>query len=156
MAKNTTAVFIPRYERFAGISGSIYEIDSPLEFALLSHYSQPVVNIRPIEAKNMLPANNSKQAGLKLGTAVYMDLQAARFTGSDPAPRAAALKFITVRARRAEAHFGLACLPTQRNLSAVLRAIDPLKVLYYHSSNNITNYFRRGTIYGAGTVCPWH
>jgi hypothetical protein len=91
------------YERFAGISGSAYEIDSPLEFALLSYYSQPVVNIRPIEAKNILPANNPGLADLKLGAAVYMDLQVARFTGSAPAPYAAALKFITDRGNVTEA-----------------------------------------------------
>jgi hypothetical protein len=51
----------------------------------------------------MLPAGDARQADLKLGAAAYMDMQAAKFLGSDPAPHAAALKFITDRGRVTEA-----------------------------------------------------
>jgi hypothetical protein len=48
--------------------------DTPLEFALLSYYSPVVIQIRPEQAKAILPANNPKLAGLKLGEATYREL----------------------------------------------------------------------------------
>jgi hypothetical protein len=91
------------YDRFTNLGGHTDEIDTPLEFALLSYYSQPVINTRPIEAKEVLPANNPELADLKLGTATYMEMQMARFSGKDPALYAAALKFITARGKVSEA-----------------------------------------------------
>jgi hypothetical protein len=44
-------------------------IDTPLEFALLSYYAQPVINIRPPEAAALLPADNPRLFGQKLGVA---------------------------------------------------------------------------------------
>jgi hypothetical protein len=76
------------YDRFANLGGRYTdEVDTPLEFALLSYYSQPVINIRPIEAKNILPANNPRAAGLKLGSAVLKELAEIRFL--DPSNTAA-------------------------------------------------------------------
>jgi hypothetical protein len=75
------------YDRFANLNGYTDEVDTPLEFALLSYYSQPVINIRPIEAKNMLPANNPRTAGLKLGSAVLKELAELKFL--DPSNTAA-------------------------------------------------------------------
>ena len=37
------------YDRFAMLAGEDYAIDTPLEFALLSYYSRPVINIRPVQ-----------------------------------------------------------------------------------------------------------
>jgi hypothetical protein len=65
--------------RFGKVGGDLDLVDTPLEFALLSYYSQPVVNIRPIDAKNMLPANNPRVAGLKLGSAVLKELAEIKF-----------------------------------------------------------------------------
>ena len=54
-------------------------VDTPLEFALLSYYSPAVVQIRPVEAATILPAGNQRLSGLKLGAAVYQELQILRF-----------------------------------------------------------------------------
>jgi hypothetical protein len=70
--------------------------DTPLEFALLSYYSQPVVTIRPVEATQELPAN-SKISALKLGAATYMEMQMLRFAGRDVASYETVLKFIQDR-----------------------------------------------------------
>jgi hypothetical protein len=77
-------------------------VDTPLEIALLSTCAG-VVDIRPIEADAILPQNNPKLTDTKLGAAAYMDMQAAKFLGNDPAPYAAALKFITDRGNVTEA-----------------------------------------------------
>ncbi|MDR2096653.1 MAG: hypothetical protein LBP76_14215 [Treponema sp.] len=90
------------YERIARLGGGEIDIDTPLEIALLSTCAG-VIDVRPIEAKNMLPANDPRTADLKLGAAAYMDMQAARFMGNAPAPSAAALKFITDRGNATEA-----------------------------------------------------
>jgi hypothetical protein len=60
-------------EKF-GALGSHAPVDTPLEFALLSYYSQPVVNIRPAEADRILPANDPTLSGKKLGAAVLKEL----------------------------------------------------------------------------------
>jgi hypothetical protein len=90
------------YNKVAALSEDTEIVDTPLEIALLSTCSG-LVDVRPVEAVNMLPANDPKLVDKKLGAAAYMDMQAARFLGSDPAPHAAALKFITDRGRVAEA-----------------------------------------------------
>jgi hypothetical protein len=79
----------PRAERrnFSNLAGDDVQIDTPLEFALLSYYSQPIINIRPIEADAILPANNPRAAGLKLGAAVLKELTELKFL--DPNNRAA-------------------------------------------------------------------
>jgi hypothetical protein len=53
-------------------------LDTPLEFALLSYYSKPVVTIRPVEAQQMLPANTNTSE-IKLAAAVYKELQEIKF-----------------------------------------------------------------------------
>jgi hypothetical protein len=88
------------YERIATLAGNTSSVDTPLEIALLST-STGVINIRPVEAVEMI--GSVREADLKLGAAAYMDMQAAKFLGSDPAPYAAALKFITDRSRVTEA-----------------------------------------------------
>jgi len=74
-------------------------VDTPLEFALLSYYSQPVLKSRPKEADTMLPANNPKLADQKLGAAVFQEIQIMRFLGNTKAVNnlEAILKFITDR-----------------------------------------------------------
>ena len=87
------------YDRFAKLAGREYEIDTPLEFALLSYYSQPVLNIRPVEADAILPKNNPKLADTKLGAAVFQEIQILRFLGNTAAVgrHEGVLKFITDR-----------------------------------------------------------
>jgi hypothetical protein len=53
--------------------------------ALLSYYSPSVVNIRPAQAAEMLPANNPKLSGQKLGAALYQYIQVLRFFGDTAA-----------------------------------------------------------------------
>jgi hypothetical protein len=86
------------YDRFSVIGRHDYEIDTPLEFALLSYYSQPVLNIRPVAAKNILPAN-TKTSELKLGAAVYQEMRILRFLGDTAAAgrHEGILQFITGR-----------------------------------------------------------
>jgi len=90
----------PRADRvlFRDLGGES-AIDTPLEFALLSYYSQPVIKIRPVEADTILPANDPKLADKKLGAAVIQDLQILRFLGNTAAVGRyeGMLKFITDR-----------------------------------------------------------
>ena len=94
------------YERFAIISGEDILIDTPLEFALLSYYSQPVINMRPTQADAILPRNNPRLADQKLGAAVFQEIQIFRFLNDTAAVNRheAVLQFIIGRgnATRAE------------------------------------------------------
>jgi hypothetical protein len=87
------------YSKFVNLGKDVDLVDTPLEFALLSYYSQPVVNIRPIEAKSALPVNKTSE--LKLGSAVLKELSELKFL--DPNNRDAVgryegiLTFITDR-----------------------------------------------------------
>lgn len=68
------------HERFGNLGGEYLDVvDTPIEFALLSYYSPVVRNIRPDEASAMLPANNPKLAGLKLGAALLQEINVLRF-----------------------------------------------------------------------------
>jgi hypothetical protein len=91
---------------FSGLAEHELQINTPLEFALLSYYSPPVLNIRPAEADAILPANNPKLADQKLGAAVFQEIQILRFLGNTEAVNRheAVLQFITGRgnATRAE------------------------------------------------------
>jgi len=71
----------PRAERreFSALGGNETVVDTPLEFALLSYYSPAVIQIRPVEADNVLPADNPRLAGLRLGAATYKELLILRF-----------------------------------------------------------------------------
>jgi hypothetical protein len=84
---------------FSVLDGSETVLDTPLEFALLSYYSQPVLNIRPAEANAILPANNPRLADQKLGAAVFQEMQILRFLGDTAAVgrHEAVLSFITGR-----------------------------------------------------------
>jgi len=62
------------YDIIAGLTGKDDIIDSYLEFALLSFYSPAVMKLRPVGANTILPANNTRSAALKLGSAVYREL----------------------------------------------------------------------------------
>jgi hypothetical protein len=89
------------YSRISALGGEyLDDIDTPLETALISTCAG-VIDVRPAEAVKML--GTGREADLKLGAAAYMEMQAARFLGGDPAPYAAALKFITDRGRVTEA-----------------------------------------------------
>ncbi|MCL1813977.1 MAG: hypothetical protein FWG29_10725, partial [Treponema sp.] len=87
------------YDRFAVLGGDLEEVDTPLEISLLSYYSQPVLNIRPVEADAILPKNNPKLADTKLGAAVFQEIQILRFLGNTAAVgrHEGVLKFITDR-----------------------------------------------------------
>jgi hypothetical protein len=91
----------PREERriFSNLAEHEAQINTPLEFALLSYYSQPVLNIRPAEANAILPANNPRLADQKLGAAVFQEMQILRFLGDTAAAsrHEAVLSFITGR-----------------------------------------------------------
>ena len=94
------------YNLVAALGGNSQTlVDTPLEIALLSN-SAGVIDIRPAEANAILPANNPRQADLKLGAAVLQELQVLRFLGDTAAAgrHEAVLQFITGRgnATRAE------------------------------------------------------
>jgi hypothetical protein len=91
------------YYSVAKVGGKPDIIDTDYEALLTTYYFQKATTIRPPEAVRELPAN-SRTSELRMGAAVYMDMQAARFLGGDPAPCAAALKFITDRGRVTEAN----------------------------------------------------
>jgi len=61
------------YERFALLSGENDLIDSYLEFALLSYYSQPVLNIRPDVMVYILSEINSKLADTVISSSMGME-----------------------------------------------------------------------------------
>jgi hypothetical protein len=82
----------------ANLGGNQTIIDTPLEISLLS-YAAGVIDVRPVEADAILPANNPRLSGLKLGSAVLKELAEIRFL--DPSNTAAIgryegmLKFIS-------------------------------------------------------------
>jgi hypothetical protein len=84
------------FDRIAALGGEEWSVDTPLEIALLSN-AAGVVNVRPVEASQML--GNPRQAALKLGAAVFMEIQILRFLGNTRAVgvHEAELKFITDR-----------------------------------------------------------
>jgi hypothetical protein len=63
---------IEEYNRVASLNGNDATIDTPLEIALLSTCTG-VVDVRPVEADAILPANNPRLSGLKLGSAVLKE-----------------------------------------------------------------------------------
>jgi hypothetical protein len=81
------------YKLASALDGKPNVPDTALEFAITSYYTA-TVNIRPVQAAELLPAND-KTSELRLGADTYMSMQEAKFFGRDPAPYAAALKFIT-------------------------------------------------------------
>jgi hypothetical protein len=64
--------------QFGNLDGTVM-VDTPLEFAWISYCSQAVLNIRPVKADEMLPADNPRLAGLKLGEATYRNLVILKF-----------------------------------------------------------------------------
>jgi hypothetical protein len=74
------------YNKFAVLSGDNEIVDTPLEIALLSTCAG-VIDVRPPEADAILPANNPRLSGLKLGSAVLKELTELRFL--DPSAAAA-------------------------------------------------------------------
>jgi hypothetical protein len=77
----------PRADRmlFRELGNSPSDIDTPLEFALLSYYSQPVIKIRPVQADAILPAGNPSLANKKLGEALLRDKKILAFLGDTEA-----------------------------------------------------------------------
>jgi hypothetical protein len=86
------------YDKVATLGGSQTLVDTPLEIALLS-YSAGVIDVRPVEADVILPKNNPKLSDLKLGAAVYQEMQLLRFLGNTDAVgrHEGMIKFITDR-----------------------------------------------------------
>jgi hypothetical protein len=86
------------YNKVADLDGSRTTVDTPLEIALLSTCAG-VIDVRPVEADRILPANDPKLAGKKLGAAVLKELAEIKFL--DPSNTAAIgryegmLKFIS-------------------------------------------------------------
>jgi hypothetical protein len=74
---------------FAGLQGKETIIDTPLEFALLSYYSPITIEDATVRANadSVLPKNNPRAAGLKLGSAVLKELAELKFL--DPSNTAA-------------------------------------------------------------------
>ncbi|GBR76280.1 hypothetical protein NO2_0852 [Candidatus Termititenax persephonae] len=91
------------FERVASLGGDEYDIDTAEEIALLSA-TAGVINVRPVEAAEMLPANDPVLMDLQLGAMLYMKKAAVSFLGGgDPAKYAVELKFITGRGNVSEA-----------------------------------------------------
>jgi hypothetical protein len=92
------------YKKVAALSYRENIPDSVLEIALATYYTS-AINIRPVEADRFLPANNPKQADLKLGKEVYQELQVLRFLGNTVSVDRyeGILKFITDRGNVSEA-----------------------------------------------------
>jgi hypothetical protein len=89
--------------RIAGLNGNPTSWDTAEEIALLSA-TAGVINIRPVEAADMLPAGDPALVDLQLGAMLYMKKAAVSFLGGgDPAKYAAEIKFITDRGRVTEA-----------------------------------------------------
>jgi hypothetical protein len=82
--------------RFRDLGGDPALTDTPLEIALLSTCAG-VVDVRPVEASTIL--GNAKQADLKLGAAVYQEMQMLRFLSNTDAVgrHEGIIKFITDR-----------------------------------------------------------
>jgi hypothetical protein len=102
------------YEKFMPLGGDSEWIDTPLEFALLSYYSQPVVTIRPVKAAQDLPADN-RTSEIQLAAWTYIELQTVKFLDPGNQNRLVnyntMLKFITDKNKI-----------TQAELNAALRA----------------------------------
>jgi hypothetical protein len=77
--KYTEQVSDDDFYKFSNLSGDLEDVDTELEFALLSYYSQPVVNIRPVDAQTMLPARN-KTSEIQLAAWAAIELAVLRFT----------------------------------------------------------------------------
>jgi hypothetical protein len=87
------------FERIASLGGDKYDIDTAEEIALLSA-ATGVINVRPVEAAETLPASDPVLIDLQLGAMLYMKKAAVTFlSDGDPARYAAELKFITDRSR---------------------------------------------------------
>jgi len=66
-------------DRINPLEGDQEAIDTALEWALTSYYSPAVVQIRPEEAKAILPADNPKLSGKILGANLYKEIQVLGF-----------------------------------------------------------------------------
>ena len=66
------------YDTAAALSGEADEVDSVLEFALVSYFSPELLAIRPVKAAEMLPANNRTSA-LILAYATLKELAEVKF-----------------------------------------------------------------------------
>jgi hypothetical protein len=87
--------------KIASLDGNDKSLDTSLEVALLSTCAG-VVDIHPVmapEVAAILPANNPKLSDLKLGAAVYQEMQVLRFLGNTNAVgrHEGIIKFITDR-----------------------------------------------------------
>jgi hypothetical protein len=78
-------VFFGSLNSYNSQSEVTWLVDTPLEFALLSYYSSALREIRPVQANEILPADNPRLAGLRLGAALYQDIQVFRFFANNQA-----------------------------------------------------------------------
>jgi hypothetical protein len=103
--KYTSALTEDEWYRFSALGGDLRAPDTGLETLLALHYSAEIAKIRPAKADKILPPN-TKSSDLKIGAAVFQDLQILRFLGDTRAVGAHEdiLKFITdfKRVTRAE------------------------------------------------------
>jgi hypothetical protein len=154
------------YNRIAVLGGSEIGIDTPLEISLLS-YTAGVIDVRPVEANAILPANDPKLSGKKLGAAVLKELTELKFL--DPSNTAAIgryegmLKFISdkngVSRAEIESYYrqGIGALVAEtvdaefNKVSFILDAVNRTSystVLTRNAQNQyILSYERLGTIY---------
>jgi hypothetical protein len=70
---------------FAKIEGDPARVDTALEWLYTSYYHIAVRDIRPTEAKAILPADNPKLADLTIGNETLRDEKIARFLGNTDA-----------------------------------------------------------------------
>ncbi|GBR73764.1 hypothetical protein NO1_1067 [Candidatus Termititenax aidoneus] len=92
------------YKKAAALSYRENIPDSVLEIALATYYTS-AINIRPVESDKFLPANDPREADLKLGKEVYQEMQALRFLGNTASVGRyeGMLKFIIDRGKVSEA-----------------------------------------------------
>jgi hypothetical protein len=150
--------------KFSVLGGDQEEVDTELEFALLSYYSQPVINIRPVAADAILPKANPVLSDKKLGAAVLKEMRDLQFAGqlsTDARGRyEGMLTFITDRGnvRRADIENflreGIAALATEQfnKISFLLRnyAIDSYNAVLSRNpgTGELTVSYDRKTISG--------
>jgi hypothetical protein len=78
-SKYYTAIEDDIFYKIGALAGHEEDVDTSLEFVLATYYSPAVVSIRPPEAAAVLPAENPRLSGLKLGAAVYKELVELKF-----------------------------------------------------------------------------
>jgi hypothetical protein len=115
------------YIEVAKLGGDNTAVDTPLEIAILSSCAG-AIDVRPAEAVTML--GNAKQADLKLGAAVYQEMQVLRFLGDTAAVgrHEGILQFITGRGNISRAEIEAYY---RQNIGTFIAAVVDAEVLPY-------------------------